>query len=172
MNPRSIAEGQGAAGDSLEAGRAMARRLALLHLAYARTLVDALGEEEGTALVRRAIGDYGRRVGERMRRAVQDEGLEPTPGNLSHGDDLPPELFPSRKVVVDGEERSRSAGCVLFETWREAGEVDLGGLYCGVDPAKMEAYSPGWTMVHTRQQPAGDPVCEFAVRRVAGDDGG
>ena len=156
--------------EDLEAARAMARRLALLHAAYARTLVDALGEKEGTALIRRAIRSYGTRVGERVLRQVEALGLEPTPANYARGDDLPPDLFPSKAVQVGGEERSRSAGCVLCEIWREYGEVALGGLYCGVDPAKMEAYNPGWTMVHTRRQPAGDPCCEFAVRPVAEEE--
>ncbi|NLD44252.1 MAG: L-2-amino-thiazoline-4-carboxylic acid hydrolase [Chloroflexi bacterium] len=156
--------------DPLEAGRSMARRLALLHMAYARTLVDALGDEAGQALIRRAIAAYGAHVGERVRRSVEALGLEPTPANYAAGDDVPPSLFPSRSVEVDGEARSRSGACPLCAIWREYGEEALGGLYCGVDPAKMEAYNPAWTMVHTRRQPLGDPYCEFAIRPTGAQD--
>ena len=44
------------------------------------------------------------------------------------------------------------------------GEEDLGGLYCLVDLAKMQAYDSGWTMVHTQKIPNGDECCEIAVR--------
>ncbi len=79
--------------DPLEAGRSMARRLALLHMAYARTLVDALGDEAGQALIRRAIAAYGAHVGERVRRSVEALG-QLDPGQLRRGDDVPPSLFP------------------------------------------------------------------------------
>jgi hypothetical protein len=54
----------------------------------------------------------------------------------------------------------------LAEVWHEYGEDELGGLYCLVDPAKMQAYDPNWTMVHTKKMPNGDQYCEIAVRRL------
>lgn len=143
----------------------MARRVALLHMSYARTLVDALGEERGRALIERAIRAYGARIGERTRARVEALGLEPEPHNFARGSDLSPLAFPSEAVTVDGEQRSRSWICVLAEIWREYGEEALGSLYCGVDPAKMEAYNPAWTMVHTHKIPNGGECCEMAVRR-------
>jgi len=143
----------------------MARRVALLHMSYARTLVDALGEERGRALIESAIRAYGTRIGERTRARVESLGLEPEPHNFARGSDLPPSAFPSEVVTVDGERRSRSESCVLADVWREYGEEALGSLYCGVDPAKMEAYNPEWTMVHTHKIPDGDACCEMAIRR-------
>ncbi len=72
-------------------------------------------------------------------------------------------------AVVDDEPRSQTFACALAELWREYGEEALGGLYCLVDPAKMQAYAPGWTMAHTRKIPDGDECCEFAVRPVPDD---
>ena len=154
----------GSTEEALEGARNMARRLALLHMAYARTLADALGEEAGRALIGRAVRAYGERIGERTRQRVEALGLEPTPANFGAGADLPRALFPAETVEVEGEVRSRSQGCVLYDVWREYGEEELGALYCLVDPAKMEGYDPGWTMVHTRRLPLGDACCEMAVR--------
>jgi hypothetical protein len=147
-----------------QAVRDMTRRVALLHLAYARTLVDELGEERGRELIKQAIKDYGTRVGERTRRRVEEMGLEPTPENFRKGSDLSPLGFDHRRAVVDGEPRVRSFGCVLAEVWHEYDEDELGGLYCLIDPAKMQAYDSNWTMVHTKKVPDGDECCELAVR--------
>ena len=65
---------------------------------------------------------------------------------------------------MEGEERQQSLGCALADVWREYGEEALGGLYCLVDPAKMQAYDPEWTMVHVKKIPNGDECCEIAVR--------
>ena len=144
----------------------MVRRVALLHLSYARTLVEELGQEQGRELITQAIWDYGTEIGRRTRQRVEELGLEPTVENLGRGSDLSPIGFEGGKTTVDGEPRSLVLGCPLAEVWREHGEDELGGLYCLVDPAKMQAYDPNWTMVHTKKIPNGDECCEIAVRPV------
>ena len=42
-------------------------RLALLHLSFAKTLVQELGERKGKELAVKSILEYGRRVGERTK---------------------------------------------------------------------------------------------------------
>jgi hypothetical protein len=152
-------------GEAEQAVEDIVRRLALLHQSYARVLVEALGEEQGTALVREAIRLYGTRVGERTRARVIARGIEPTIANMRQGSDLSPLGFVSEEVVVEGERRTRNRRCVLAETWHEYGEDALGSLYCLVDPAKAQAYDPAWTMVHTLKIPDGAPYCEMALRR-------
>lgn len=154
--------------EAREAVLAMARRVALLHMAYSRTLVDELGEERGRTLIERAIRAYGCHIGERTRARVEALGLEPQPDNFAQGSDLSPLGFPAESVTVDGEARSRCWSCVLADVWHAYGEQALGSLYCGVDPAKMEAYNSDWTMVHTRKIPDGDECCEMAVRPKTG----
>jgi hypothetical protein len=150
--------------EARQAVQDMARRVGLLHICYARTLVDELGEEKGRELIGRAIWDYGTRIGQRTRERVMAQGLEPTVENFNQGSDLSPIGFEQRKIVVEGEERHQSLGCALADVWQEYGEEALGGLYCLVDPAKMQAYDPEWTMVHTKKIPNGDECCEIAVR--------
>ena len=142
----------------------MTRRVGLLHLCFARLLVDELGEERGRELIEKAVWDDGTRIGKNTRDRVVALGLEPTLANFDKGSDLSPIGFNHRTEVVDGEQRYQSLGCAMADVWREYGEEELGALYCLVDPAKMQAYDPDWTMVHTKKVPDGDPYCETAVR--------
>ena len=141
-------------------------RLALIHLAFARTLVDELGEEQGKKLILKAIKDYGRRVGESARQRVIAQGLEPLPENYAKAADLPRYGMHqgTEKVVVEGESRSRAYGCVMGKVWMDQGEPELGRLYCYVDAAKYMAYNPDFKMVHEKALPDGDDYCELCVR--------
>ncbi len=149
-----------------------AERLALLHIAFARTIVDELGEEQGKKLVLKAIRDYGRRVGEQARRKVVEQGLEPLPENYGKASDLPEYGMHDRreKVVIDGEERTRAYGCVMGKLWAELDEAELGRLYCYVDAAKYMAYNPDFKLIHTRALPDGDEYCELCVRPTTGQE--
>ena len=115
-------------------------RLALLHLSFSRTLVEELGEEEGKELIIKSILEYGKRVGERTKRGLQD---------------LP-------KYGVAGEyKEGRIYNCVLAEVFREYGEEDLGCLYCYVDPAKTMAIDPDQKVIHKTSAACGDDYCNF-----------
>lgn len=144
----------------------MSRRVALLHMCYARMLVDALGEEKGKELIAKAIHSYGTKIGERTRARVEAQGLSNDPANAAFGSDLSPLGWDFNKVAVDGEPRIEVAGCVMAEIWREYEEEELGGLYCSVDPANMQAYNPDYTMVHVNKTLKGSPRCELAVRKL------
>ncbi len=144
------------------------RRIALLHLAFAKTLIEEFGEERGTELTIKAIKAYGTRVGQEARDAVLAQGLELTPENFSAGAarGLPKIGMHTGRdtLVVDGEHRFRAFGCVMGKVWNELGEGKLGRLYCLVDPAKFMAYNPQFKLAHAKALPAGDACCEFCIR--------
>jgi len=152
--------------EATQAVNDMTRRVALLYLSFARTLVDTFGEEQGRELIAKIMRDYGTRIGQATRKRVEALGLEPTPENFNRGSDLSPIGFNAGTAMVDGEVRRRVYGCVLAEVWREYGETELADLYCLVDPAKMEAYNPEYTMTHTRKVLWGDECCEMATRKI------
>ncbi len=115
-------------------------RLALLHLSFSKILVDELGEEEGKELIIKSILEYGKRVGERVKRGLQD---------------LP-------KYGVTGEyKEGRIYNCVFAKVFREYGEEDLGCLYCYVDPAKTMAIDPDQKAIHKTSAACGDDYCTF-----------
>jgi len=115
-------------------------RTALLHLAFSKTLVEEFGEEKGKELILKAIMEYGRRVGERTKR-----GLPDLPKYGVHGG------------FIDG----RVHDCVFAKTFREYGELNLGCLYCYVDPAKSMAADPMVKYVHKDCAACGDEFCTF-----------
>ena len=121
--------------------KVVTQRLALLHLAYARTLVDEFGWEKGKQLVLNAIKEYGRRVAERTKLGLQS---------------LPKYGFWERR---EGKPRL----CELGKIIREYGEEDIGSLYCYIDPAKTMWANPEEKMIHTRCLTVGDDHCEFAT---------
>ncbi|MFC1869929.1 L-2-amino-thiazoline-4-carboxylic acid hydrolase [Chloroflexota bacterium] len=139
-------------------------RLALLHLSFARTLVEEMGEEKGKQLVLKAIKDYGRRIGEGVKAKATAQGLDNNPANYK--EDLPLYGMHERTetVEVDGEKRIRLYGCVMGNVWRELGAGKLGRLYCHVDPAKYMGFNPDFKLVHTKALPDGEEYCELVLR--------
>lgn len=152
------------------------RRLGLLHLAYAKTLVQVLGEVQGTEVILKAIKHYGKLVGEEAKEAVEAQGLETTPQNFDvgtarslpmYGNDEGSELLSQRQ----GLKHSRVYGCTMGKVWLAYGEEKLGSLYCYVDPAKYMYYNPDYKMVHRKNMLVdGGNCCEFEVQRVTDDD--
>lgn len=144
------------------------RRVALLHLAYAKAIIDEVGVGRGIKIIAKAIKEYGKRIGEKTREEVLSQGLDPVPENFDRG---PTYRIPSfgmhdRVEVVDigGELRVRTYGCVLAKVWKEYGEEKLGRLYCYMDTAKYMGYNPKYKLVHIKCVSDGDEYCEFAVR--------
>ena len=144
------------------------RRLALLHLSYAKTLLQELGEDIGTRLIMKAIKDYGVRIGERTRKEVLDQKLEASAENFGKGNYLRVPKFGHHErretCETNGEKRTRVYGCVMDKLWKEYREEKLGRLYCYVDPAKYMAYNPRYKLIHVKALPDGDDCCEMAVR--------
>jgi hypothetical protein len=140
-------------------------RLALLHLSYAKTLVDEFGEARGRELILKAIKDYGIRIGSKAKQEVTAQGLDNIPANF--WEDLPRYGMHEQRgevVEVDGETRRRVYGCVMGQVWNELDEGALGRLYCYVDPAKYMAFNPDFKLAHTQAIPDGDACCGFALR--------
>ena len=119
--------------------KVVTQRLALLHLAYARTLVDEFGWERGKQLILNAIKEYGRRVAERTKQGHQS---------------LPKYGFWERR-------EEKPPICELGKIVLEYDEMDIGSLYCLIDPAKTMFTNPDEKLVHTRCLTVGDEQCEF-----------
>jgi hypothetical protein len=135
-------------GDAEQQVKVVAQRLTLLHLAYARTLVDAFGWRKGKQLVLNAIREYGRRIADRTEQGHQS---------------LPKYGFSERR-------EGQPPLCELGKLVREYNELDIGSLYCYVDAAKTMFANPTEKMVHTQCLTVGDTHCAFAtVPTTAGD---
>jgi len=156
---RSVAEA--------EVGKAV-RRLALLHLAFAETAMEELGEEHGRELVVKAIRNYGLKIGGTTRRQAEAAGLPLTPESFEK---VPGEAYPSigahdRVEIEDRDGRTviHAHGCLLAKVWKEYGGEELGRLYCLTDPAQLMAFNPEMALVHLKAEPDGDDHCELVFR--------
>lgn len=150
--------------DAKEQVSKVCKRLALLHLSFAKTLVEEYGEEKGKELVLKAIKNYGIRVGEGAKERASNCGLDNSPENFKG--DLPAYGMHDnvQKEKVDDESHTKAYGCVMGKVWKELGENELGRLYCYVDPSKFMAFNPDFKLMHIKAIPDGDEYCEFAIR--------
>ena len=140
-------------------------RLAMLYYHFADTLVRELGEERGTALIRKAIAAYGTEVGERQRLRVTQAGHAASCENYKTVADLPtlawsPDGMP--RIVRDGKE---IAVCPLAKYWIEKGAAELGRLYCYVDQAKYSTFDPACECRHLDNVLDGDDCCSVVVKK-------
>ncbi len=145
-------------------------RLALLHLAFAETLVEELGEEKGTQLVLKAIKRYGMDIGNQAKERAREFGLDNKPENYK--EDLPFYGMheSTENIVVGGIIRTRAYGCVMGKLWKKLNKDKLGRLYCYVDVAKYMAFNSNYKMVHLKSLPDGDEYCEFCVLPTTNED--
>jgi len=121
--------------------KVVTQRLALLHLAYAKTLVDKFGWEKGKQLVLDSIKQYGVYVADRTKKGHQG---------------LPKYGFWERR-------EGKPDLCELGKVMIEMGEPELGALYCLIDPAKTMAADPRKKLIHTRCMILGHDECGFST---------
>ncbi len=121
--------------------KVVTQRLALLHLAYAKTLVDEFGWERGKRLILRSMKRYGVYVAN---------------WTASGHQGLPKYGFWERR-------EGKPDLCELGKVMIELGEPELGALYCLIDPAKTMAADPGKKMIHTKNVILGDEGCGFTT---------
>jgi len=128
--------------------KVVTQRLALLHLSYARTLVDEFGWEEGKKLILKSMKKYGVNVANWT--ASGHQGL-PRYGFWERREGKP-DLCELGKVMV------------------EMGEPELGALYCLIDPAKTMAADPTKKLIHTKNMILGDEGCSFETVPTTDED--
>ncbi len=146
----------------------MARRTALLHYFFSKTIISRLGEEEGKKLISEAIWAYGNYCGASVRKKVEEMGLPLTEENYDKVPDLPEYGWDTEVITLkDGEVRPIASYCPIAASIKELGSdaEKIGRLYCYVDQAKYHAYNPDIEFVHTKNILDGDPYCEFLVRK-------
>jgi hypothetical protein len=144
----------------------MARRTALLYHAFASSLIEELGEEQGVRLIEKSIRSYGHACGQAIKDGILAKGLPLTPENFNLVRDLPDFGWEMSTVVDQQGEQSVITYCPLAAVWIQMGEAGrkLGRLYCFVDQAKQEAYNPEYQFLHLKNVLDGDPYCMFALR--------
>lgn len=130
-------------------------RLALMHLAYSKTLIEELGEKRGEELILRSILEYGRRIAEIVKQG---------------GQDLPSYGVYSGEAYQDDKGRYNVTGCNLARIFQQYDELNLGRYYCYVDPAKSMASDLGKKLIHTSCEARGDDRCTLEFLTTTKED--
>ncbi|MEM2538815.1 MAG: L-2-amino-thiazoline-4-carboxylic acid hydrolase [Candidatus Methanomethylicia archaeon] len=118
------------------------KRIALLHIAYVKVLVKEFGEEKAKELSLKAIMEYGKLIGERIKRGLPD--------------------FP-KYGASEKTEGNRVYGCKIAEVFLEYNMAKFGCIYCYVDPAKSMMVNPEKKVIHTSCILTGDGYCTFEI---------
>ena len=146
--------------EAMEQVRTVGIRLALMHLAYARTLVQEHGMEKGRDLIIKAMMAYGKLVGERKKPGRQDLPWYGFHDKYVYKDK---NFVDTREQPTDDFDYAfyKVYGCILAKTFLEYDEPELGSLYCYVDPAKSMTADPACKLIHTACEVCGDDFCAF-----------
>jgi L-2-amino-thiazoline-4-carboxylic acid hydrolase len=131
-----------------------------------KALQAELGEERANALVRKALGDVHRRLGEQWWRAKKS-------GHV--GENLAAAFAAfGKSEALDYSVRAQSqdsyeidvTGCRYAQFYRELGEPELGFLLvCGADFPFAEGFDPDIKLTRTQTIMQGASHCDFRYRR-------
>ena len=137
----------------------------LMYYVFAREMVDSFGEE-GEEALRRAIRNYGKARGLRLRNRHEEQGLPISLRSLFEHYDLPghPGTEKERTVFEDDRLVSFTYICPYERIWRARDGNDLGLLYCQhFHHAMWQAYLPDLKVEIPEILTKGDPQCRFVV---------
>ena len=143
--------------EAAEDRMALARRIGRLYLAFARVLIDRLGEDNAKKAILEAIRDYSYHCAE-----ARKKGLVDLPQRGIH--------TKAEVLEVDGHKRARTYGCAIAKEFADQGDEKLGALYCYIDPCSFMFTNPNIKLYHKRMEPLGSKFCEFDVAIVSDEE--
>jgi L-2-amino-thiazoline-4-carboxylic acid hydrolase len=131
-----------------------------------KALQAELGEERANALVRKALGDVYRRLGEQWWRAKQSghvgENLASAFASFAKGEAI------DYNVRAQSQDRYEIdvTGCRYAQFYKELGEPELGFLLvCGLDFPFAEGFDPDIKLTRTQTIMQGASHCDFRYGR-------
>jgi hypothetical protein len=103
----------------------------LMYYTFAKEMVDSFGEEGMEALIR-AVKNYGKARGERLRKRHEEEGRPINLKSLFEHYDLPghPGTEKTRTHFTDDKLISYTYKCPYEQVWRANDGTELGLVYC------------------------------------------
>ena len=132
-----------------------------------KALQAELGEERANAIVRKALGDTFRKLGEEWWQAQQTGSLGDNMAaafrRFAGGDALDYEVLEQSKDTFD----VNVTGCRYARFYQEIGAPELGFLLvCGLDFPMAEGFGPDITLTRTQTIMQGASHCDFRYTRV------
>ena len=126
-----------------------------------RRLRETLGEEQAASLLREAVADFGRQMGEQIAEASNAPTLDKLRGLLPAfmaGDALDVEPLADN----DTEIKLNVRGCRYAEYFRSIGEPEFGAmLTCEIDPPMTTGIDKSLTLERTQTWMSTNKPCDF-----------
>ena len=138
---------------------------ALMYYHFAKEMLDSFGKE-GEEALRRAIRNYGKARGSRLKKRHEEQGLPINLRSLFTHYDLPghPETQKNRTVFEDEKLISFTYVCPYERIWRAQGAEDIGLIYCEeFHHAMWQAYRSDLKVEIPELLTKDDPHCKFIV---------
>jgi hypothetical protein len=136
---------------------------AQLFCCCARKVIDRLGAEEGSAILRAAVEDFGLERGRHIAERVQGLGLPLSFKNwLIYSDIDSSANFEALPSIEDGDLVVRVNNCTFYNAARQWGLEGLAHIYCRyVDYKILAGYNPDITLMLEERHAAGENFCVF-----------
>ncbi len=144
-----------------------ARAHALLFASIARAVLQALGPEEGAALIRAAVRTYGEQRGRRMALRARANGHRLSVANyFVYGEwQVPPGEMEFAFTAKKPHARLNVARCPWFAAWQAEGLLKYGRIYCQeVDGALVRGFNPDLVIEVKATRTNDDLPCNFLFK--------
>ncbi len=140
-------------------------RLALMHLAYSKVIVDNLGEKKGKELIIKSIMEYGRKI-EEYSKTDQDSSFYGIHGKYVYKGKEFVDLRDLFSLNEDIDFQSLEIyDCSLAKVFKHFREEEIGKLYCYIDAARAMAKNPKDKAIHTKCILCDDDYCQIKVEK-------
>lgn len=138
----------------------------LLYGFLAQRVMDSFGAE-GEQIVRRALRDFGKVRGAKLRDRQLHYGLELNMRNLHTYCDLPgdDDQPTNREIFEKDDFYSTLNECDMFDLWKEYDLMDAGVVYCEeIHHAMWATYHEDTVVVQEKIMTRGDDICSFRCK--------
>jgi len=138
---------------------------ALLFGWIASAVIEAAGQPQGEAILRKAVRQYGNERGRRMAlRATANRDKLNMANYLAYGEwkATPGNQHEMKVIAAAPDARVAMDQCPWYRAWRENGLVSYGRFYCQeIDQALAHGFSPDIRLEVHKTRPDGSETCEF-----------
>ncbi|MEW6266203.1 MAG: L-2-amino-thiazoline-4-carboxylic acid hydrolase [Thermodesulfobacteriota bacterium] len=136
--------------------------VAMMLVYLAKAVIESVGEEKGSQIIRKGLREFGKERGRKIREKIDSLGLEATVATFTQYYDFP--MFAAYKGTREfsgKRKNTRISFCPLAGYWAERGHEAIGLMYCDeVDDGIREGFD--LNLVHSNPQNPlrGDTICE------------
>ena len=139
--------------------------VAHLFCVLSKSIVERVGIEEGEAIIRAAIEDFGRERGRRIALTVKSLQETLSLRNFLIYSDIDTEGLDTRATFEDRDLVVKVGTCPFMTASREWGFEEYAGLYCRyIDKAIIEGYNPDIRLIVEPRTETGRDHCTFRYR--------